>query len=107
MRIKNDECLQKHKAVMAQYGVSTLPEIITLKKGYKSAVKYTGVHSEWALRSFALKLVGPSIAQLTTEAEVSGLLDENLNATVPLTISVHETMILMLSGVGHVYNSMA
>ena len=72
----------KHKAVMAQYGVSTLPEIITLKKGHKSAVKYTGVHSEWALRCFALKLVGPTIAQLTTEAEVSALLDENLNATV-------------------------
>lgn len=72
----------KHKAIMAQYGVSTLPEIITLKKGHKSSVPYTGVHSEWSLRSFARKLAGPPIAQLETTAQVSTLLADNLNATV-------------------------
>ena len=72
----------KHKAIMAQYGVNTLPEIITIKKGYKSSVPYTGVHSLWALRSFARKLSAPPIAQLKSEAEVSAFLESNLNATV-------------------------
>jgi hypothetical protein len=78
MRLDADE----HKTTMAQYGVSTLPEIITIKKGYKASVPYTGVHSEWALRSFALKLAAPPIAQLSTEEDVNALLADNLNATI-------------------------
>lgn len=72
----------KHKAIMAQYGVNTLPEIITIKKGHKGSVPYTGVHSLWALRSFAQKLAAPPIAQLETEGSVEGFLGDNLNATV-------------------------
>jgi hypothetical protein len=70
--------VQRHPVVLIQrlngwsrYGVSTLPEIITIKKGHKSSVPYAGVHSQWALRSFARKLAAPPIVQLKTEAEVS------------------------------------
>eukprot|EP01043_Picozoa_sp_COSAG02_P012276 COSAG02_NODE_471_length_21662_cov_70.510040_28_plen_297_part_00 len=80
----------KHKAVMAQYGVTALPEIITIKKGHKRTVPYTGVHSQWALRSFARKLSAAPIAQLKTEAEVSAFLEGNLNATVVTGFFRHE-----------------
>ena len=73
-----------HKSALSQFDIGTLPEIVTLKKGHKKAVPYTGVHSEWDMRAFARKLVAPPIGRLDDAEAVESLLSENLNATIVL-----------------------